>query len=532
MDTIGGYQILEGPFMGGFCEVYKVSEKFSGDSFALKTVKSNLTHSKFVIERFRNEMQLWLKLPPHMNVVRAISSFEVEQRPYLLLEWAYGESLDAVIPTQKLVDAWAAALHISWAIWHIHKHSLIHGDLSPKNIVESNGIMKLIDFGFAQLSDMKDDFEHFGGTKGYMAPELIKSGHSFLTDIYSAGMIFLDIFKSFDENEMGVREIRALARKMTTELPDDRPQTFAEIIPCIEKRFKLPKSALDDSETQYKPLTYKEHLAEEVPDTQFAFNLMLGKVDSFTLARDFEQAYDLLLKIIEIYGKRIEAIVRIVETLIEIGDLDKALEYLDSTKHLDIQKNDYKYEIARLYFRLGKDDIALEVTNELINKLVDDKWLSFSLHLKGLILKKKGFLSEAINTLDESLRYNDDEVIKFDLAEVLLKVGIFERAIDICNSLKNNQSEYTIYKDIIIGEIWLRQNRIEAGIDKLLNCLDYDLPEFFKVRIFLLIGNEYFAQDFYREAKMYFEKVIEIQPQNITVKDRIEKCRIAIGNHS
>ena len=83
---------------------------------------------------------------------------------------------------------------------NIHDNEILHRDLKLTNIlVDFNNTIKITDFGLA-VSIYDVDKEEVG-TYGYIAPEIFDGDdYTFKSDLYSLGIIFLEIFKSFKTN--------------------------------------------------------------------------------------------------------------------------------------------------------------------------------------------------------------------------------------------------------------------------------------------------------------------------------------------
>lgn len=80
----------------------------------------------------------------------------------------------------------------------LHSKQIIYRDLKPENIVISmndRGNPKLVDFGFAKKLQLSQKRTHTNcGTPAYISPEIIRAtGHSFETDIWSLGVLMVEL---------------------------------------------------------------------------------------------------------------------------------------------------------------------------------------------------------------------------------------------------------------------------------------------------------------------------------------------------
>jgi serine/threonine-protein kinase PknG len=104
---------------------------------------------------------------------------------YIVMEYVGGTSLKQA-KGQRLPVAQAIGymLEILPALGYLHSIGLTYNDLKPENIMITEEQLKLIDLG--AVSRIKS-FGYLYGTPGYQAPEIVRTGPTVASDIYTVG---------------------------------------------------------------------------------------------------------------------------------------------------------------------------------------------------------------------------------------------------------------------------------------------------------------------------------------------------------
>jgi serine/threonine protein kinase len=79
---------------------------------------------------------------------------------------------------------------------YMHRHGYFHRDLKPENLLESNGIVKIADFGLAREIRAKPPFTEYVSTRWYRAPEVIlrSTNYNSPIDIFAVGAIMAELY--------------------------------------------------------------------------------------------------------------------------------------------------------------------------------------------------------------------------------------------------------------------------------------------------------------------------------------------------
>src|SRR5260370_12426250 len=89
------------------------------------------------------------------------------------------------------------AIKLARAAGALHRAGVIHRDIKPDNLIlESEGSLKLIDFGVVRIPGLEDaPPADIPGTSAYMAPEMFEGeGGKEATDIYALGVTMFRAF--------------------------------------------------------------------------------------------------------------------------------------------------------------------------------------------------------------------------------------------------------------------------------------------------------------------------------------------------
>ena len=190
----------------GYCRLYKA--KRYGRWFLLKCLKQELSSDTAYQQLLRKEFEIMMRLQ-HPSIMQAIGMEDVlmadgHYERCLIAEWIDGETLAQYLEANpSRSDRQRIAIELAEALAYIHHQQVVHRDLKPSNImITYNGsYVKIIDFGLAD-TDSHAILKQPAGTLKYMAPEqATKALPDVRNDIYSLGVILLemDIYKKVAE---------------------------------------------------------------------------------------------------------------------------------------------------------------------------------------------------------------------------------------------------------------------------------------------------------------------------------------------
>jgi serine/threonine-protein kinase len=158
-------------------DIYRATDSALGRAVAIKILADRYAQDHPVRERFTREALAAARLSAEPNTVTIFDVGEHNGRPYIVMEYLGGGSLDDVVrrdgaqPPQR-VFTWLEQAGL--ALDAAHADGVVHRDVKPGNLMlDSEGNVHVADFGIASAAGM-ESLTVTGtvlGTAGYLSPE-------------------------------------------------------------------------------------------------------------------------------------------------------------------------------------------------------------------------------------------------------------------------------------------------------------------------------------------------------------------------
>jgi len=295
--SLRSYRIESKVGAGGMGVVYKAVDSRLGRTAAIK-ILSTAAVSADRERRFVQEAKAASSLNhPNIVTIYDIDTQEIDGKPvqYIAMEYVAGDTLDRLIGRKGLPlrDLLKYAVQMADALAAAHAAGIVHRDLKPSNvIVTPQGVVKILDFGLAKLSEPKlesGEADAFAetmhgegsplteegtilGTVAYMSPEQADGKKvDTRSDVFSFGSVLYEMATG-QRAFSGGSKLSSLSAVLYKD-PQPASQAVAEVPSELDRI--IARCLKKDPERRWQTMAdvkvALEELRDEMESSNFAF---------------------------------------------------------------------------------------------------------------------------------------------------------------------------------------------------------------------------------------------------------------------
>jgi serine/threonine-protein kinase len=240
---LGAYRVVKEIGRGGMGAVY-LAERADAEfhkQVAIKLIKRGMDTDS-VTRQFRHERQILASLE-HPNIARLIDGgTSASGLPFFVMEHVEGVAIDAYCDERRLSISERIELfqEVCAAVSYAHQRLVVHRDLKPSNIlVTQDGVPKLLDFGIARIMSAEGGQQTSSTVAGmrlmtpeYASPEQVQGlPATTLSDVYSLGVVLYELLSGHSPYRLPSRS----PEHFIPAILDAEPETPSAVITRIEE---------------------------------------------------------------------------------------------------------------------------------------------------------------------------------------------------------------------------------------------------------------------------------------------------------
>ncbi|CAD8053091.1 unnamed protein product [Paramecium primaurelia] len=271
---LGEYDIMNTLGTGSFGRVRLAKQKSSNKYVALKMLKKIEILRLKQVDHIISEFNI-LKQIKHPFLIEMSGYTQDERYLYFVLEYIQGGELFTYLRNAGTVQNEEAQFYSAQVVLmfeYLHTKNIVYRDLKPENLlVQSDGYLKLTDFGFAKV--VEDRTYTLCGTPEYLAPEiLLNKGHSKPVDWWCLGIFIYEMLAGIDPfNDEDPMAIYQKILKGKVKFPrnfDNEAKSLVKHLleQDVTKRFGNLKNGVDDIKSHkfYETLNWKDIINKKI----------------------------------------------------------------------------------------------------------------------------------------------------------------------------------------------------------------------------------------------------------------------------
>jgi serine/threonine protein kinase len=226
--------------------VYEAIDRHLDRHVALKILPPERLANPARKQRFIQEAKAASALN-HPNIITIYDISASDGVDYIAMELISGRTLEDLLARRrpKVPEMLKYSVQIADALAAAHANGIVHRDLKPANVmVTDNGLVKVLDFGLAKLTDESEVTEYdetrteravtqdgaVVGSAAYMSPEQVEGRKvDARSDIFSFGLVLYEMLS-------GKRAFRAETRiAIMAAILNQEPKPLGELAPGLPK---------------------------------------------------------------------------------------------------------------------------------------------------------------------------------------------------------------------------------------------------------------------------------------------------------
>lgn len=334
---------------GGMGLVYRAFDRQLNREVAIKTVTEGFTGDQEMMKRFYQEAAKTGALK-HQNIVTVYDLGEQDGFPYIVMEYLSGDPLDRLIQSGKshpLAFKLRIIEQVCNALGYAHRNDVIHRDVKPANvIVQSDGVVKLLDFGIARQEKTESRLTRTGsviGTLQYMAPERLRNAaFDGRSDIFSVGVVMYQLLTG----QLPFTGDYSIVQKILTEKHPPLNQYLSKyptVLDAILDR-ALAKNPDDRYSTAEEMAAELASVEQELRKEQVAE--WIQKAERLLQEEEFTSARDVLLQVLKVERQHTTARQMIAQVQQNLNLRARAQQIRQLKAHAEEASADKRYEDA------------------------------------------------------------------------------------------------------------------------------------------------------------------------------------------